>query len=519
MLNKSNTIDQLLDKRLNNERSLLLFLTQKKGVWVPTSELAVQLNLSIDSILRTIKDLNDDIAYFHQQKFRLDFSKGRGVRFSVRLGENVQELLTVIIKKSPTIRLMEHIYTETFYNVNHYAAENYTSAATVRRHLNKLKQYFRSYDVTITRETAALTGNETQIRVLAMIFFWQVYGGVSWPFQTINEYEMEKLVIDLLAEITVDTARVPLAYQRQLMYYFAESILRTRKKKFVAYESHWDALIENSHTFSIFRSSITKFLGIIYPKEEEIIFHYIIFLSMSTTSQIVSKESITCFIDEQRKKNTSIFQASELLIKKIGLNMHDYSEKKQTRLISYIYSSHIFACYLTGFNSDLAGNILSEELKKSYPILFNKITVLIENLQKESQIDLFKEKAFLIVPYTKLFHLIYPLSYYETEINVLIENDNPFILTKQISEQLSGYFQNKYNIRIIDSFELHEEDSIDLVLTTFSFDLLNKKYRKADILTVNKHLSYSDYQILENLFKKIVIKKDKDLPSSLKKAI
>lgn len=230
MLNKSNTINLLLDKRLNNERTLLLFINQRKGVWIPTNELSAQLNISIDSVLRTIKDLNEDIKYLDHQKFQLDFSKGKGIRFFVHLGKNIQKLLTMIIKKSSIIRLLEHIYTETFCNVNHYATENYTSPATVRRHLTILKQYFNSYDVTITRETATLTGDETQIRVLAMIFFWQVYGGVSWPFQTVNEQEIEKLVIDLLAEVTVDSTRTPLAYQRQLMYYFAESILRTRKK-------------------------------------------------------------------------------------------------------------------------------------------------------------------------------------------------------------------------------------------------------------------------------------------------
>lgn len=51
----------------------------KKEVWVSTNYLVVQLN--VDSIFKTIKDLNDDMDYSHQQKFRLEFSKRRGICF------------------------------------------------------------------------------------------------------------------------------------------------------------------------------------------------------------------------------------------------------------------------------------------------------------------------------------------------------------------------------------------------------------------------------------------------------
>ncbi|MBF8807260.1 MAG: hypothetical protein IC227_01130 [Enterococcus lacertideformus] len=42
-------------------------------------------------------------------------------------------------------------------------------------------------------------------------------------------------MIDLLAETTVDSMRISITYQRQLMYYFAELILGTRKKRFGTY--------------------------------------------------------------------------------------------------------------------------------------------------------------------------------------------------------------------------------------------------------------------------------------------
>lgn len=485
------------------EIQFLKIINRQQGEWVQVDQMTGPLKLSARKGNKIIEALSQDISQYGSSGFVLEQSKNRGVKLKVVEGEDIHQLIGYILSRSPLILLVEALFAKTFKNVAQYAQAQFLSESTVRRYLAKISTYLERYNLSLSKNNVEIVGDEKQVRGLMAMFYWRVYGGIKWPFQTIDEHQMEEFTSKLLNELGVDIRQVPILYRRQLTFYFAESIQRTRKGNVIIYEENWQTEIEQLYKFEEFKAAIQLHGDSFYMKHSEIVFHYIFILSMAITTNVVKTDELNQFIQLAEKLGSEISISSKLFYQKLVSKFEKFPEIPEVTFQGAIYSSHFFAKYFKGFNSDFNGNIYTDIFQERYPNLIAKIRCSIAELYQETGLTIFLEEDFLLIPYTKIIGSLIPLCSFEREIRVVIESDMPFLITSYFINQIRQAFQDRYNLTLLTPFMTYDPEKIDVVITTVAVDEIKQTYQKSKVLSVTRDIDTREIKKINQLFKSI----------------
>lgn len=500
--------EELFDRETFLQRRMILLLNEKNGYWVTREWLSDALGLSKRTTLSIMNSLAEKIADLHSENFSLQLSKGKGVRLTVAIDADVYNLVTKIVQECPTVVLLKTLILDEFQSVRHYALAHFTSESTVRRDLAKVRRMLSRYKVKISRDTFQLEGEEYQIRMIMVIFFWSIYRGSSWPFPFINEQLLEGYVEEILdSEFTV-YPNIPYAYKKQLAYIFAEAVIRTRKGNILQMPTELEKRITSNTLYPIFEKQLSSSQGVINTKHSEIPFFFLVWLAMSKTIDVFKEPLINALYQQQAQQHTLIFSATDLMVRRFQEEFFPIKEAEFLRFRNYILSSHFFAQYFKGFNTDMTGNTYKAIFQKRYPRMTEKMRRFIEELYAESKNPIFLEVAFLMIPYLKnALYLENPCKY-EVPITVLVESDMPNLMTKNYIEQLQGHFNYLYNVTFIDVFSANTKE-VDILLTTGTFKDLKKVYPQAQLVVIGRRLELNDLNRLTQVLDLISKEKQK----------
>lgn len=494
--------EELFDRETFLQRRMILLLNEKNGYWVTREWLSEALDLSKRTTLSIINSLAEKVADLHSENFSLQLSKGKGVRLTVAIDADVYNLVTEIVKGCSTVVLLKTLILDEFQSVRHYALTHFTSESTVRRDLAKVRRMLTRYKVKISRDTFQLEGEEYQIRMLMVIFFWSIYRGSSWPFTYIDEQLLEGYVEEILDSDFTVYPNIPYAYKKQLVYIFAEAIIRTRKGNILQMPTELEKKITSNTLYPIFEKQLCISQGVINTKQSEIPFFFLVWLSMSKTIDVFKEPLINALYQQQAQQNTQIFSATDLMVNRFQDEFFPIEEDEFLRFRNYILSGHFFARYFKGFNTDMTGNTYKAIFKERYPRMTEKMRRFIEELHEESNNPIFIEADFLMIPYLKnALYLDEPCKY-EVPITVLVESDMPSLMTKNYIEQLQGHFNYLYNVTFTDVFSTDTKE-VDVLLTTGTFKDLKKAYPKAQLVVIGRRLGLNDLDRLTQVLKEV----------------
>lgn len=494
--------EELFDRETFLQRRMILLLNEKNGYWVTREWLSEALDLSKRTTLSIINSLAEKVADLHSENFSLQLSKGKGVRLTVAIDADVYNLVTEIVKGCSTVVLLKTLILDEFQSVRHYALTHFTSESTVRRDLAKVRRMLTRYKVKISRDTFQLEGEEYQIRMIMVIFFWSIYRGSSWPFTYIDEQLLEGYVEEILDSDFTVYPNIPYAYKKQLVYIFAEAIIRTRKGNILQMPTELEKKITSNTLYPIFEKQLCISQGVINTKQSEIPFFFLVWLSMSKTIDVFKEPLINTLYQQQAQQNTQIFSATDLMVNRFQDEFFPIEEDEFLRFRNYILSGHFFARYFKGFNTDMTGNTYKAIFKERYPRMTEKMRRFIEALHEESNNPIFLEADFLMIPYLKnALYLDEPCKY-EMPITVLVESDMPNLMTKNYIEQLQGHFNYLYNVTFTDVFSTDAKE-VDVLLTTGTFKDLKKAYPKARLVVIGRRLGLNDLDRLTQVLKEV----------------
>lgn len=494
--------EELFDRETFLQRRMILLLNEKNGYWVTREWLSEALDLSKRTTLSIINSLAEKVADLHSENFSLQLSKGKGVRLTVAIDADVYNLVTEIVKGCSTVVLLKTLILDEFQSVRHYALTHFTSESTVRRDLAKVRRMLTRYKVKISRDTFQLEGEEYQIRMIMVIFFWSIYRGSSWPFTYIDEQLLEGYVEEILDSDFTVYPNIPYAYKKQLVYIFAEAIIRTRKGNILQMPTELEKKITSNTLYPIFEKQLGISQGVINTKQSEIPFFFLVWLSMSKTIDVFKEPLINTLYQQQAQQNTQIFSATDLMVNRFQDEFFPIEEDEFLRFRNYILSGHFFARYFKGFNTDMTGNTYKAIFKERYPRMTEKMRRFIEELHEESNNPIFLETDFLMIPYLKNALYLEEPCKYEVPITVLVESDMPSLMTKNYIEQLKGHFNYLYNVTFTDVFSTDTKE-VDVLLTTGTFKDLKKAYPKARLVVIGRRLGLNDLDRLTQVLKEV----------------
>ena len=156
----------------------------------------------------------------------------------IDLDADVYHLVTEIVRDCSTVVLLKTLFLDEFKSVRHYAQTHYKSESTVRRDLTKVRRLLSRYKIEIGRDNFRLIGEEYQIRMVMVIFFWSIYRGSSWAFDHVDEQLIDRYVEDILDSAFTVYPNIPYAYKKQLAYIFAEALFVQERATFFKCPEH-----------------------------------------------------------------------------------------------------------------------------------------------------------------------------------------------------------------------------------------------------------------------------------------
>lgn len=503
---KRDFFEELFDRATFNQRRLILLLNETNGHWVTAQWLAEKLAMSKRATLGVISELAANISGLNFEKFDFEFSRGRGVRLVVQRDADIHQLISEIVRSCPTVKLFEALLTEEFDTVKNYAINHFISESTVRRCLLRIQNLLKRYHIKIGKDSNKLIGEEKQIRMFMMTFFWSIYRGRSWPFKHVDEQRIDAYVDHVLdSEFTV-YPKIPYAYKKQVAYIFAEGIIRARKGKLVRLAADVEGQIKANTLYPGFERIMCEAEGGTDIKISEIPFFFLVWLSMSKTIEIFTEPVLSKLIAEQAEKQTQVYLATELMVTRFQETYFEISPEKFRRFRASVLSNHCFAYYFKGFNMDTTGNTYKEIFSENFPQLIKKTKSFIDALYQESKNPIFLEKEYLLIPYLKNILFLDDPCKYEVPITMLVESDMPSLLTSNLMQQMIGYFGYLYNLTVADSVQ-SEAAEVDVLLTTGILKDIEKTHPEAQVVVVGKKLSVGDLEKISQTLREVSEKK------------
>jgi hypothetical protein len=504
--NQLNSIEQVLDSTTLLEIELIQILENSTQKWVSTKEVSEYLQISTGSALRIIERTNENIEILDIEGISFLVSKGKGISLEIEPDKDVQVLISLLMARSPIIQLMDSIFKEEVRSITQYAQEHFMSEATVRRNISKIREYVEKFDLSISRVNATLEGDEKQIRLVMMTFYWRIYGGLSWPFDMVDEKDMAQLTEYLLESLISSEKNISFLFIRQIEYYFAEAILRTRKKNMIStndarlsviavgsrYERLVEAMKENNNR-------------LVNVSEPELMFHYAVSLSMSSVYHLLKPETVRTIMADHERRKTPIAESMNLALEKLD----DYFPVAESKFIqnkevsAALFNAHCFAYLFKGFNSDMNGRVYTYYFSRNYPNLTGRIYDFIDHLYHSSKNEIFLEKDFLVMPYMEIITQTIDPIYFEEKIMIVIETELPMMLEKYIIQRIEFIFKDKFNLQFVSISEKYDIAEIDVVLTTMAIENLIEHYSTAKVLKINRTVTDNDLQRMDMLFRSI----------------
>ncbi|WP_158563536.1 MULTISPECIES: helix-turn-helix domain-containing protein [Vagococcus] len=473
---------------------ILSFISENKR-WYTTKEIGLHINMVERTVQRYIQQIRDITDIFNQTskvKVIIKYEKYRGICLDSESG--YIDLKNYIFEKDETIQLLKHLIVEDGINIERYALDNYTSVHAVKASLKKIKLMFELYDLSLSRQTYSIVGNEKQIRLIIYIMMWTLYKGIKWPFKTINKTIIYQTV-DLFSE--TNHLQFSVIQRKQLAYVLSTNLIRLRKKHFVMMEESWKNYVDIStliEKLSFLKNVMQEFH--IYCESE--IYFYAVVAQIKTKfyESSVFKQEILGY---HKMKQSDVYQATMEFMKVFQETFVQIPKDLKERFFITSFCAHMFCRLFKRVHVDVDGYYVMSEVNDRYPVLKHKVLSTIRQLYDQTGNDLFLMEDFLLQKYILLFSSVLPLTYYEPEIVIYLDTDLPYFIAKDIEERI--LYRYKYDYHIVFK-KLTDTHKIDLMLTNIPntleemnrysshVQLFDYPIKERDLIDIGKKLQY-----------------------------
>ncbi|RGI31042.1 helix-turn-helix domain-containing protein [Melissococcus sp. OM08-11BH] len=467
----------------NQQLLTILELISENKRWYTTKEIGLHINVTERTAQRYIHQIRELTVAFNDYSTKnvmIYFEKYRGIYLESESG--YIELKNYIFEQDETIQLLKHLIVEDGVIIDQYVVDHYISVNSVKSSLKKIKVLFELYDLTLSRQTYAIIGNEKQIRLIIYIMMWTLYKGMKWPFETINEHIMYQTV-DLFSETNHLTFSV--IQRKQLAYVLSTNLIRLRKKHFIEMEEDWrnyvnmDVLLEK---LSFLKNLMQEFN--IYSESEVYFYAVVSQIKTKFYESSIFKEEILSY---HKRQQSDVYLATQQFMELFQKTFSKIPTDLLDRFFITSFCAHMFSRLFKRVHVDVDGHYVINEINDRYPVLKRKMLEMIHQLYKDTGNDLFLMKDFLLQKYILLFSSVKPLTYYESEITIYLDTDLPYFVIRDIEERIMHRY--KYDYHIVFK-TLNETKRIDLVLTNIPNTL-------EEMNRYSPHVQLFDYPIKE----------------------
>lgn len=244
----------MMDSGMLTKFRLFKRMTQMNQSDLSITQLAEEFSLNYQQASIIAVEINNDlkkISLAHPSILRK-----AGKIDSKTLLVTIDEYRYFLLKKSVPFQYILYFLNHDSPNIDDFCQRYYVSRSTVSRKMLPVKKHVKQFDLRFTYTEANLIGDERSVRVALFDALWLGTRGTVWPFENVSLKEVEKLT-ESFAEY-FPLSRTYLG-AKELTYFAAIFLCRTRKKIFVPYDKRYDFLMKNNSYYDFDR--LNKELG------------------------------------------------------------------------------------------------------------------------------------------------------------------------------------------------------------------------------------------------------------------
>ncbi|OJG74670.1 hypothetical protein RV12_GL002425 [Enterococcus quebecensis] len=231
----------MMDSGMLTKFILFKRITQLNQSDVSITQLADELSLNYQQTFIIATEISHDLTKV--MATHPSILQKAGKIDSTKLLVTIDEYRYFLLKKSVPFQFIMYFLNHDSPNIDDFCERHYVSRSTVSRKMLPLKKHVKQFGLRFTYTEANLTGDERSVRVALFDALWLGTRGTVWPFKSVALEDAERLA-SAFAEY-FPLSRTYLG-AKELNYFAAIFLCRTRKKMYVSYDERYDFLMNDN---------------------------------------------------------------------------------------------------------------------------------------------------------------------------------------------------------------------------------------------------------------------------------
>lgn len=476
--------ETIIDSETENELRVLNAINQI-GNNVKISDICKRASLSRGTVEKYVEILLETYRQGKWENFKLVFNEKKDISISYKNAKAFQTFLLSIVEKDVTICLAMQLLQKNEVKIVQFVEETYISESTLKRRARQLGTLLKKYNLKLhySGGNLLLLGEEKQIRLLAYTFYWSLYKGSFWSFsmeERIRASSLYKKIYDpVLREWNLTNAE-------QIYLIVAINHLRLLKGHVIRFPEDFMA----AYFSEAYLQEISDWSDMFALPRDEVLF---LFLIAQTREKFYLNPKIR---DEtilfHKEKASDIYQATNTFLELFSSEIYPILNNERQELESFLFSAHLYSSLFSPLPSGVGEILDSDVYIDKYPVLFAKLSIILDKLAHSVSSDLFRNRRFLLGRYFLFSSQIFEVTRLEKEIIIVIDSDLPILAEKLFIQELESAFCHQYNLVILSVSNLKTKDKGDLVLTTNYISRLEDFFPPQRIVRIKQTLHESD---------------------------
>lgn len=492
-----NFMDYKLRNVLNSKHQMLLEILKvlsEEERWVSVVELSEMLSMSVRTVQRYINELEDIIMQYNTEKkhnFTLEIQKNLGIRLSIENDVNYLLLKNYIYEKDDTIQVLIDLLFLKNSSKKEYAKNKQLSDSSLNNSLSKLKVFFEDFDLSVNTSTLAVTGEESQIRIVTYSIAWVLFESELWPdvFSRVSYDTIEKDVQYMIDHLNLLINPIK---KKEISYLLAIAMIRYHNGFEVTCREEWVNYFPTSIALALPQTVEALFHKHHVSSHEEIKYFSVNMLTRSCIYEpFPLKDQLLKFI----QKDTIVYNATTFFLNEFNENVKQIPLEIYEEVFIFAFRTHLFAHMYHNVDFDYNANYLLDSISQKFPKYDAEMTIFLNHLFEETGYELFLEKEYLIQRYFVMESFVDPDIMLGHPIKILLETDLPEIYENTIKMTLYDRFKYTAKLIFLNRNFLQEPD---LVVSTLPAQ--NEKHMSVQI---TYPLTSRDFSDIEQTLEKI----------------
>lgn len=231
----------MMDSGMLTKFKVFKRITQINQPDISITQLSEELFLNYQQTFIIINEINNDLVKVIST--HPSILQKAGKIDSTKMLVMIDEYRYYLLKKSVPFQFILYFLNHDSPSIDDFCQRYYVSRSTVSRKILPLKKHVKQFNLRFTYTEANLSGDERAVRIALFDILWLGTRGTVWPFKSVALEDAEKLVHAFSEYFPLSRTYLG---AKELTYFAAIFLCRTRKKFFVLYDERYNFLMMNN---------------------------------------------------------------------------------------------------------------------------------------------------------------------------------------------------------------------------------------------------------------------------------